>query len=156
MKGHIILWVSKTVREAAWAPILVFGFHVIASRVFHAYLLFPALDIPVHFFGGVVIAFFFHRATINAFGLGLIEPQHPITHPVLVFSLVGTTTILWEFYEFISDRFFGTHAQLGLPDTLFDMLLGLLGGISFLMLSNIFAQQDAPADASHPQRGSRH
>jgi len=45
--------------RGAWAPVLVFGLHVFISPALNAYLLFPPLDIPMHFFGGVAIAYFF-------------------------------------------------------------------------------------------------
>jgi hypothetical protein len=126
-------WAVMTAREAAWAPVLVFAFHAIASRGFDAYTKFPQLDIPMHFFGGVVIAWFFHRAIANASKAGIWANYHPITHMVSIISLVGTTTIFWEFAEFLTDYFFHTHAQVDLPDTLFDMFLGLLGGFSLLI-----------------------
>ncbi len=153
MKDHIYIWATKTVCEAAWLPVLVFGLHVVASRAFHAYVLFPPLDIPMHFLGGLAIAFFFHRAAINAFRFGIVDTFHPVIHSLLVFSMVGTTTVLWEFCEFISDKFFGTHAQLGLPDTLFDMFLGLFGGLCFLLFSRRSTQQVVSADRAARQPG---
>jgi len=64
---------------------------------------------------------------------GIIGPYHPITHHVLVLALTCVATVGWEFAEFLCDRFFGTHAQLGLADTLGDMLLGICGGTALLV-----------------------
>jgi hypothetical protein len=133
MRKLVLGCAVSTLREAAWAPIAVFLAHVIASRVFHAYVAFPPLDIPMHLLGGAAIAFFFHRGLVNASIPGLLGPLHPATHRLLVFSLVGTTTVFWEFVEFISDRYFGTHAQLGLADTMKDMCMGILGCLLFLV-----------------------
>ena len=54
---------------------------------------------------------------------------------VFVVSLTATASVVWEFAEFTSDVFFGTRAQLGLDDTLFDMALGIAGGLSYAVMS---------------------
>lgn len=138
LRSKLLDWIRMTAGDAAWAPSLVFLFHAVASLGFQAYQRFPPLDIPMHFLGGFVICYFFHRASVNASTVGLLGPFHPVTHVVLVFALVATTTIFWEFAEFTSDRFFGTHAQVDLPDTLLDMLLGMFGGIVFLIAHHLF------------------
>ena len=148
MRRQIQAWIVSTTREAAWAPVLVFGLHVLASRVFHAYVLLPSLDMPMHFLGGVATAFFFHRASLNASAVGLQGPLQSSTHRLLVFSLTGTTTAFWEFAEFISDRYFGTHAQLGLQDTLSDMLVGIGGGLSLLVTLAVLAPSRSRVEGS--------
>lgn len=95
---------------------------------------FPSLDIPMHFLGGIAIAYFFHHAAIAAPRFGLTRASDTVTHCVLVFALTCSSTVFWEFAEFVSDRFFGTHAQLGLEDSLGDMLMGSLGGSAFLAI----------------------
>ena len=119
--------------EAGWAPSLVFIVHVFVHVAFHAYERYPTLDMPAHFLGGVVIAFFFHRASINASRFGVLGPFHPTTHLALVIALVCSVTVFWEFAEYVYDRLFGTRHQLDLDDTLLDMLLGILGGAAFLI-----------------------
>ena len=126
--------VAGTLR-AAWAPILVFGLHVFISRVLNAYVLFPPLDIPMHFFGGVAIAYFF-ASCARALPAGVISPSlRPWLVAVVVFALTGTATVFWEFAEFLSDQLFATHAQLGLADTLLDMALGIGGGATYLSMA---------------------
>jgi len=139
LKSKLSDWIVMTTRDAAWAPSLVFLIHAVASLGFRAYQRWPALDIPMHFLGGVVISYFYHRASINASAVGLLGPFHLVTHLVLVFALVATTTVFWEFAEFISDSVFGTHAQVDLGDTLLDMLLGIVGGMVFLIVSHLSA-----------------
>lgn len=135
---RFLSWSLEAVRRGGWPAIAVFTLHVIASRFLHAYLRFPSLDIPMHFLGGAAIAYFFHRASLAASGHGILGPSHRGTHSVLVFALTSTAAVFWEFAEFLSDRFFGTHAQLGLEDTLGDMLLGICGGITLLGVALIF------------------
>src|SRR6185436_439266 len=121
------------VLRAAWAPFLVFGLHLFISKVLNAYLLYPPLDIPMHFFGGVAIAYFF-AACLSALPSGAISSEHrPALHAVGVFALTCTASVFWEFAEFFSDLLLGTHAQLSLGDTLLDMALGTAGGLSFIV-----------------------
>ena len=120
------------VLRAAWAPCLVFLLHVFISRVLNAYLLFPPLDIPMHFFGGVAMAYFL-AACVRALGVSSESPALGRVVPaLLVFSLTCTASVFWEFAEFFSDLLLGTHAQLGLEDTLLDMALGSAGGTLFV------------------------
>jgi hypothetical protein len=127
--------VRSEVLRAAWAPWLVFLLHVFVSRVLNAYVLFPPLDIPMHFFGGVAIAYFF-AACVRALLAGSVsEDLRPLVVALLIFTLTSSATVFWEFAEYFSDIFFGTHAQLGLEDTLLDMALGLAGCLAFLLMA---------------------
>ena len=126
-------WITQSIIESGWAPIAVFCLHVAMSRVFDAYRLFPGIDIPMHFLGGMVIAFFFHRASINGSQLKVLGPFHPVTHSLLVFFATCAATVFWEFAEFINDRYFSGHSQAGLVDTLKDMLMGILGGATLIV-----------------------
>jgi hypothetical protein len=48
---------------------------------------------------------------------------------VLSLGLTAVTAVVWEFLEFLSDVTFGTHMNLGVSDTLSDLLFGLLGAL---------------------------
>ena len=50
----------------------------------------------------------------------------------LTFTSTVACALFWEFAEFLSDRYFGTNSQVGLEDTLLDMLLGVVGGAVFV------------------------
>ena len=63
------------------------------------------------------------------------EDLRAIAQIVVVVSVTATASTFWEFAEFTSDALFGTHAQLGLEDTLLDMALGVAGGMSFVLMS---------------------
>jgi hypothetical protein len=126
----LLNWVLVTLRESAWAPVSVFVIYRIA-KAFGAYLAYPPLDIPTHFMGGVAIAYFYRTLIANSQKLVGSIPL-PIQ---ILFALTctGTTTVLWEFFEYISDFFLHTNMILGLEDTLKDMFLGLLGGAILLI-----------------------
>ena len=124
-------WSIDTLRQAAWAPILVLLFYLVA-RSLQLFVLFPPLDIPTHFMGGVAITYFYRVAIRNAQRL-VGEIPFPI-RVLFAFTCTGTTTIFWEFYEYLSDLFFGTHMVRGVTDTTVDFFTGLLGALVFTLL----------------------
>ena len=119
-------WFIVTLREAAWAPLGVFGFYLIGLTL-GLFRMFPPLDIPTHFMGGVAITYFYRGAIRN---LKLFFGEVPqAVRIVFAFACTGTTIILWEFYENAFDFLFGTTMVRGLEDTITDMFLGLLGAL---------------------------
>lgn len=125
-------WVVESIRAGGLPAIGLFLFHVVADRGFHAYEHWNELDVPMHLFGGLAIAWFFHHAALAASARGIIGPFHRVTHAVLVFALTCMATVFWEFAEFLTDLYLGTKAQLGVADTMGDMLLGICGGLAVL------------------------
>ncbi|NWG05352.1 MAG: hypothetical protein HXY35_01560 [Chloroflexi bacterium] len=130
-RQQLIHWAMSTLRESAWAPLSVVAFYLI-GLLFHFYDLFPPLDIPTHFMGGVTITYFYRSAIKNSQSFAGNTPL-PM-QVLLAFTCTGTTTILWEFYEYLFDHFFGTHMVRGLEDTLLDMFLGLFGALTLSIL----------------------
>jgi hypothetical protein len=125
-KQQIIDWGLVTLREAAWAPLSVVGFYIF-GLAFHLFRMFPYIDIPTHFMGGVMITYFYRVAVRNSQKfLGDIPLSIQI---LLAFTATGTTTVLWEFYENTIDHFFGTHMVRGLEDTIIDLAMGLSGAL---------------------------
>jgi hypothetical protein len=130
----ILRMVAQLIGRGGWAPILVFLLHVFISLVLNGYVLYPPLDIPMHFFGGVAMAYFLAKC-FAALPEGAVAPAlRPFAEFVVVLSLTATASVFWEFAEFTSDTFFGTHAQVDLDDTLFDMALGIAGGATYLLM----------------------
>jgi hypothetical protein len=101
-------WIFATLREAAWAPLSVFIAYLL-GLAFQLFKLFPPLDIPFHFLGGIVITYFYRSVIRNSQKL---IGEIPFRVQVLfAFTCTGTTTILWEFYENLLDFFDGTHME---------------------------------------------
>ena len=119
-------WMVSTLREAAWAPFGVFGLYWVGLTS-NLYKLFPLLDIPTHFLGGVAITYFFRVAIRHSQQLvGAI----PLPIQVLfAITCTGTTTVLWEFYENFADSFLNTNMVRGVQDTIVDLFVGLLGAL---------------------------
>jgi hypothetical protein len=119
-------------RQAFWAPGLVLVFWAVAAKGFNAYIRYPDLDMPTHFFGGLASAYFFETCIIK---LGELYGQiHAYFRLALSLSMVGVMAVLWEFSEFLSDKFNGSHLNLGVSDTLSDLFFGLLGACCFVAI----------------------
>lgn len=127
-KRQWITWSTYTLRDAAWAPLSVFGFYLVGLAL-SLYKLFPPLDIPTHFLGGIVITYFYRAAIRHSQKL---VGEIPLSIQVLLaITGTGTTTILWEFSENILDFFLDTHMVRGVQDTIVDLFVGLLGALIF-------------------------
>ena len=130
-KQQLIDWVLATLREAAWAPLSVVGFYVLGLAL-HLFKMFPFIDMPTHFMGGVTITYFYRVAIRNSQKfLGNIPLSIQI---LLAFAATGTTTVLWEFYENLMDHFFGFQMVRGLEDTIVDLAMGLSGALVLSLL----------------------
>ena len=110
-----------------WAPCLVFSVHVVATQVFGIYEVWPAADVPMHFAGGLSIAFFISRA-FRALPREIVRSSRLVVlEAILVLSLGTSAAVVWEFAEFSLDAFAGTNVQVSLANTMQDLAMGMLG-----------------------------
>ena len=108
-------------------PACVFVFSKFIDMAFDAYVVFPWVDIPMHFLGGISIAytsFLFLRYFKEE---GFISINRKFLHVLFVVSLVALVAVLWEFYEFLQFYFFGIPTQPSVADTMLDLFVGLIG-----------------------------
>ena len=125
-KQQWIDWILATLRESAWAPMCIVGIYIFGLAL-DLYDLYPWLDIPTHFLGGVAITYFYRSAIRN---LQKLLGDIPLLIQILLaFTATGTTIIFWEFYENFIDHFFGFHTVRGLGETIMDMAMGLSGAL---------------------------
>ena len=137
--------IAKMFRVGGWAPLLVFGVHVVLSRVFNAYVVFPPTDIPMHFAGGVAMAIFI-SGCFQALPREVVRSSRIVVlELVLVGSLTTTAAVLWEFVEFACDQAFGSNIQRGLGNTMQDMGLGIAGAV-VVMAVRLRALQAKPVE----------
>lgn len=127
-------WIINSIKSGAWAPIIVFSIHLIATFAINIYDFYPSFDIPMHFLGGMSITFFFMESVICAKDLGILGSPSITVLILIIILLTCTTTIFWEFGEWVLDKVFFMHTQVSLDDTLLDMLLGILGGITMIRI----------------------
>jgi len=109
-------------------PACVFFFSEFLGIVFNAFNVYVWLDIPMHFLGGLAIAyttFLFLRFFKEE---KMIEIKSMFVLILIIVSLVVFVAVLWEFYEFLLKYFFDINTQPSLEDTLTDLFMGFLGG----------------------------
>ncbi len=132
-------WIGLTLKQAGWAPLSVFVFYATAVKGFDAYLLYPWLDIPTHFAGGMAITHFYLAALAGT------EPALGKTPRVIRFiaawGLTAITAIVWELFEYLSDISFATLMNLGVADTLSDLFFGLTGGCLAIAVDMVCKQK---------------
>jgi len=134
-------WLKRTFQEAAWAPLAVFCFYAIAAKGFNVYILYPWLDMPTHFVGGIAITYFFRVAAVHAQELvGSIPRSIQLG---LSLGLTAATVVIWELLEFLSDITFGTRMNLGVSDTLSDLFFGLLGALVVVVAAALRPTRDS-------------
>jgi hypothetical protein len=116
-------------------PALVLFAHLAASKLLNLYSIFPNLDIPFHYIGGLSIAY------TSAGILSWLEKEKIISNALnkavfllLIFSLTGVATVFWEFVEFIGDQLLDTNIQISLANTMQDQLMGILGGTTWVFI----------------------
>ena len=90
------------------------------------------LDLILHALGGfwlALVAMFFFSKSEKTF-----SEASPYFIFILVLGLVSLGGVFWEFFEYIFDmlfarRGFGRLIQLGVSDTMSDLLFDLVGGV---------------------------
>jgi len=114
-----------------WFPISVFIVHFfLSSFVLGIYSLLPWLDMPVHFLGGLSIAYSIMLLLFYLQNENIINSLDTLIMLILIFSLAVTAAVFWEFAEFLVDQLFGMNTQLSLSDTISDLFMGVLGGFT--------------------------
>lgn len=75
--------------------------------------------------------------------------------PVFWVTVVGVfAAVLWEFYEWVVERFSPQGMRVGYTDTVGDLLAGLLGSLVAGLLALWWARgHDAPGGRDAPERG---
>ena len=115
-------------------PTIVLLSHVIASKVLHLYRIFPNLDIPYHYVGGLSIAYMSAQILSYLEKEKIFTTLNKVVVLVLIFSLAATSTVFWEFAEFIGDRLLDTNIQISLANTMQDQFMGILGGATWVFI----------------------
>jgi len=116
---------SKELPLSIKTPYLLF---VYASAVIGAvgglYSSIPSYDKIIHFISGLLISWAF---------ISFVQPYiKKYNTKLMLFTLIcfnGMIALLWEIGEFTFDYVFDKSVQIGLYDTMTDMIAGLVGGL---------------------------
>jgi hypothetical protein len=104
-----------------------------AGSALHVYWYFPLWDVIVHFYSGIMLGWlglFLARRAEQRIGVAL--PRW-LSLTLVLFTPMAFAAA-WEICEFASDALIGSTAQLGLRDTMTDMIAGALGGVAAIVL----------------------
>lgn len=89
----------------------------------------------MHFFGGVVIAFFFSTCFQAIPEETISRHARSYFELIYVFGLTAAAAVFWEFGEYVFDTFLGTGALGNVYDTLQDLALGISGGLTYILIT---------------------
>ena len=120
--------VVKLFWAGGWFPVGVFVGHLFLKFVVHIYWFWPRADMPLHFLGGMSIAYFVSGGWRFLSRQGAEPRQTALLELVLIVSLTATAAVFWEFGEFAGDQLFGFNLQVNLLNTMQDLILGMAGG----------------------------
>jgi len=124
----------KLIRAGGWFPILVLAVHAFLKSVLQIYLVYNRVDIPVHFFGGLSIAYMV-SGLYQLLPLSEGKPGRVvILELVLIFSLTAVAAVFWEIGEYATDQLLGTTVQVGLLDTMEDLVAGMMGATMMVLV----------------------
>lgn len=115
-----------------WLPICVFLLHIFLSRGLQFYILVPWIDIPMHYLGGLSMAYSMFLSLAFLKKEGIITHLDRIIELTFVFTMVATIAVFWEFAEFSMDQLIGTNVQISLQNTMQDLFLGILGAVTMI------------------------
>lgn len=127
-----------TMRKAwlagAWAPVFVYAVHFVLDRGIDVYDLWPDIDTPIHFAGGLAIAVFV-SGCVRALPQRMPRSSRTVVLELLLaFSLTATAAVFWEFMEFTEDWIYGTEVQVSLRNTMKDLAMGVSGAAVFVVV----------------------
>lgn len=126
-------WLIASLRELLHP--LVVGYLVVAVALdaARAYSYWPDLDLPMHYAGALALTYVIDRSVARAYHFHVLKPIGGWQRALAVFALVCMVSMFWEIGEYLSDRLLGTHAQMGRDDTMTDMIVDVVGSVSFLL-----------------------
>jgi hypothetical protein len=128
-------WLRSLVKPA-WAPLFVFMIHLIALS-FQLYKTYPPIDIPMHFFGGVSMAYFLDKAFVAASLITTGARPNRVLESLLIVTATCTVAVFWEFVEFVLSWALSTDLQGSLADTTKDLFFGITGSLFFTAAVNL-------------------
>ena len=127
-----VRWLLRLLVNPGWAPLAVVVMHLVLAE----YGLTERFDHLLHFLGGASIAYFLLGFVALVPSLFASIPRW--VHYLLAFTSTCTVAVFWEFAEFASDRFMGTSIQQSLSETVLDLVFGVIGAFTTLLVIAAF------------------
>lgn len=124
---------NKIWRIIRW-PLILFGVNLFIAPWYALYA--PGLDKIIHIAGGFLIVnscMFWWRESGNESKIKNLGFSPML---MVCIGIAGTAGILWEAYEMTFDLIFQTINQIGLYDTMGDLLADLMGGLIWFLFNH--------------------
>ncbi len=103
------------------------------------------IDDYLHFLGGAAIAFSTSHILSILESQVLIHIKNALLKLLIILASVALAAVVWECYEFILDILYTPINQPSVPDTIKDMVMGLLGGtVTGSILIHFFNKSKKP------------
>lgn len=110
-------------------PAIVFFFDVIVNNIiFNVYEIFPWIDVPMHFIGGISVGYMSVLFLRYFKEKNLIVIKNKFLYWIIIVSAVSLIAVLWEFWEYFMVNYFGFDWILDYKDTLLDLFVSICGG----------------------------
>ena len=114
-------------------PTVVYLVHLTVKGM-GLYDMFPNVDIPFHYLGGLSIAYTCAQLLAYLESEKVTPVLHRALFLLLLLSITATVAVFWEFAEFLSDQFLATNLQPSIANTMQDQFLGILGGGTWALI----------------------
>ncbi|HWQ46846.1 MAG TPA: hypothetical protein VN376_08265 [Longilinea sp.] len=121
-----------------WPPIVVFLIHRVVLGGLNLYATYPWIDMPMHFLGGLSIAYTVSSGLTYLQERKILLPLDPFIHLLVTLTTTVTAAVFWEFLEFLTDQIYGTNIQISLANTMHDLFFGLMGAITLIIFRMIW------------------
>ena len=104
------------------------------------YHFYPFYDKVAHLVSSITIAVLGFVAAVIMDRYTEIKMNRPL---IVIFVIIFTMAIgsFWEITEFVSDNLFGTQLQVGLRDTMYDLIFDLAGGTIIGVLGDVYLKR---------------
>ena len=131
-KHQLTLW--QLFRAGGWFPIFVFVLHLFLKFGVNIYAYWRRADMPLHFIGGLSIAYFVSGAFRHLSEKIPASEREGMLELLLIIGLTAAAAVFWEFGEYLLDKVWATNLQGGLENTMQDLLLGMAGGAVMILI----------------------
>lgn len=109
------------------APFVLLVVHIFAT-LGGWYEIWWWFDIPMHFLGGVAVAFSGYHLLQDFSKRNLLAIEFTPLKILTIMSFTALAAVSWEFFEFSLDTYVNTNMQPGIVDTIKDLAIGISGG----------------------------
>lgn len=131
----LLPWLTLLLRPT-WAPLFVLMIHLIALS-FQLYNTYPPIGIPMHFFGGVSMAYFLGEVFVAASFITAGAHPNGLLQKVFIVTATCTVAVFWEFFEFVLSWALSTELQGSSADTMKDLFFGIAGSLFYAAIAKL-------------------